>query len=321
MMRLIASLCIALLAVIGAATAQAFPETGRTLTIIVPFAAGGTTDVSARLLASDLEADLGIRVVVVNRPGATTQIGNAELARARPDGYTLALASLPSLAMTYLDAQRRAPYTRASFTPIAHFISGANVLAVRNDSPYRTVGDLVAAARANPRTVRVGTVGLMSNSHLPGIAVEDATGVRFRFVHFNGAAPLVTALLAGDVDVAINGTQTTAPHVTAGTMRTIGFFGATRTALMPEVPTLIEQGIPISAPSSFAIIGPAGMAPEVVATLTTAIRTAVARESFRQRLTQLTLECDYMDPAELERFWAQFDAQQARLIELARSQQ
>lgn len=322
MRRLFAGLAAAAaLLALAPATASAYPEDGKAITIIVPFSPGGTTDVSARLLAEFLEPALGARLEVVNRPGATTQIGMTELSQADPDGYTLALASLPSLIMTYVDEARQAPYDRSSFTPIAHYISGANLLAVQADSPYDTLSDLVDAARENPRTIRMGTVGLMSNGHLPGIALEDTAGVQFAFVHFDGAAPLVTALLAGDVDVAINGTQTTIPHMQAGKMRAIGFFGDQRTAFLPDLPTLKDQGIDIAAPSSFAVIGPAGMDAGIVQTLTETIDTVIAKPEFQERLTALNLESNYMPPAELEDYWAAFETRQARLIELARAAQ
>lgn len=322
MRRLFTALAtVAALLALAPATAGAFPEKGKAITIIVPFSPGGTTDVSARLLAEFLGPELDTRFEVVNRPGATTQIGMTELSQADPDGYTLALASLPSLIMTYVDKERQAPYDRMSFTPISHYVSGANLLAVQADSPYKSVTDLVEAARKNPRTIRMGTVGLMSNGHLPGIALEDTAGVKFAFVHFNGAAPLVTALLAGDVDVAINGTQTTIPHIEAGKMRAIGFFGDQRTAFLPDLPTLRDQGIDIAAPSSFAVIGPAGMAPDVVETLSNAIGKVIAKPEFQTRLTALNVESNYMEPDKLKDYWAAFERRQARLIELARSAQ
>eukprot|EP00873_Tetraselmis_striata_P005164 jgi/Tetstr1/425428/TSEL_015875.t1 len=303
------------------ATAAAFPDADKPITIIVPFSPGGTTDVSARTLAEFLEPELGVSFEVVNRPGATTQIGSTALSQAEPDGHTLSLASLPSLVMTYVDEARQAPYDRSSFTPIAHYISGANLLAVQADSPYKSVNDLVEAARKKPRTIRMGTVGLMSNGHLPGIALEDIAGVQFAFVHFNGAAPLVTALLAGDVDVAINGTQTTIPHIKAGKMRAIGFFGERRTAFLPDLPTLRDQQIDVAAPSSFAVIGPAGMKAETVEILSNAIKTVIAKPEFQDRLTALSLESNFMAADELEAYWAAFEKRQARLIELARSAQ
>ncbi|WP_349358032.1 tripartite tricarboxylate transporter substrate binding protein [Stappia sp.] len=322
MRNLIKSVAIAAaLFSLAPASVGAFPQDDKPITVIVPFSPGGTTDVSARLLAEFLEPELGVPFEVVNRPGATTQIGSTALARAEPDGHTLSLASLPSLVMTYVDEARQAPYDRSSFTPIAHYISGANLLAVQADSPFQTVNDLVDAARENPRTIRMGTVGLMSNGHLPGIALEDATGVQFAFVHFDGAAPLVTALLAGDVDVAINGTQTTIPHIEAGKMRAIGFFGEKRTAFLPDLPTLNDQGIDVAAPSSFAVIGPAGMEADAVATLSGAIETVIAKPEFQARLTALALESNYMAADTLDDYWAAFEARQARLIELARSAQ
>lgn len=301
-----------------AARAQAWSPRGRPITLIVPFAAGGTTDISARVLGAAIERELGTPVQVVNRPGATTQIGATELARARPDGHTLGLMSLPSLAMTYLDAERRAPYDRSSFTPIAHFTSDANMLAVQAGSRFRTVADLIAAARAEPRRVRIGTVGLMSNAHLPGVALERAAGVRFAFVHFNGGAPVVTALLGGNVEAGVNGIQTTIPQERAGALRVLATMGDGHTSFFPAARTLREQGYDVVSPSSFAMMGPAGMPAEIVQALSAAIRNAIATEDVTRRLRELALSANYLDPAGTAALWADIETRQRPLIELAR---
>lgn len=318
-MRRRAALCsLAVLPLLSRPTRAAWSPAGRPITLIVPFAAGGTTDISARLLGAALERDLGAPVQVVNRPGATTQIGATELARAGPDGHTLGLMSLPSLSMTYLDAQRRAPYSRESFTPIAHFTADANLLVVPAESGFRGVAELVAAARAAPRRVRIGTVGLMSNAHLPGVALARAAGVDFAFVHFNGGAPAIAALLGGNVEAVINGSQTTLPQQRAGKLRAIGTFAAERSAFFPETPTLREQGFDVSHPSAFALLGPAGLPAEAVATFAAATRRAAESEEVRRRMTEVALTVRYMDPAELAAFWADAEIRQRPLIELAR---
>lgn len=309
---------LAALAAARSARAAEWSPRGRPITLIVPFAAGGTTDVGARLLAAAMERELGAAVQVVNRPGATTQIGATELARARPDGHTLGLMSLPSLSMTYLDAERRAPYGRSAFTPIAHFIADANMLAVQAGSRFRSAADLVAAARAEPRRIRVGTVGLMSNAHLPGVALERAAGVRFAFVHFNGGAPLIAGLLGGNVDAAINGSQTTIPQERAGTLRAIGTFAQERSPFFPDTPTLIEQGFDVSQPSAFALLGPAALPAEVVATLTATVKRAAETEEVQRRVADVALTVRYMDPPTLAAFWAEAEQRQRPLIELAR---
>jgi len=302
------------------AAAQDFPQAGRPIALIVPFAAGGTTDVSARLLAAFLERDLAVPVQVVNRPGATTQIGNAEVARARPDGHTLAVASLPSLAMTYLDAERRAPYNRDSFTPVAHFVADANMLIVPANSPHASTAALVAAARAAPRRIRVGTVGLMSNAHLPGVALERVAGVEFAFVHFNGGAPLMTALLGGNVDAGIVGSQVVIPQARAGTVRPIATIGNAPSPFFPDVQTLRAQGFDVSHPSSFVVVGPAGMETAVVAKLSDAVRRALDDGEIKRRLAEQALSGVYMDAAALAAFWADVEARQRPLIDLARQQ-
>ena len=293
---------------------------GRTITIIVPFAAGGTTDVGARILAVALERELGASVVVLNRAGATTQIGSTDLARARPDGLTVGLMSLPSLSMTYLDAERRVPYRRDSFTSIAHFIADANLLVVPAASPYRETRDLVEAARAAPGQIFVATGGLMSNTHLAAVALERATGVRFAYVHFNGGAPVVNAMLAGEVAAGVNGIQSTLPHAREGRLRVLATMGDGHTSFFPGLKTLTEQGYDVVSPSSFAVLGPAGMPAEVVEALTTAIRAAIGQPELQRRLGDMALTATYMDPQTLDAFWAAFEARQRPLIELARQQ-
>jgi tripartite-type tricarboxylate transporter receptor subunit TctC len=302
------------------ALAQGWSPRGRPLTIIVPFAAGGTTDVGARVLAIALERELGTSIVVLNRAGATTQIGSTELARARPDGSTIGLMSLPSLSMTYLDPERRVPYRRESFTAIAHYIADANLLVVPGASRFRETRDFIEAARAEPGRLFVATGGLMSNTHLAGVALERAAEVRFSYVHFNGGAPVVTALLAGDVVAGINGIQTTIPHEREGRLRVLATMGEGHTSFFPNARTLGEQGYDVASPSSFALLGPAGMPPEVVAGLSGAIRNAIAQPELQRRLADLALSASYLDPAALDAYWAAFEARQRPLIELARRQ-
>jgi len=166
--------------------------------------------------------------------------------------------------------------------------------------------------------VRIGTVGLMSNAHLPGVALERAANVRFAFVHFNGGAPLIAALLGGNVEAAINGSQTTIPQERAGTVRAIGTFAADRSPFFPNVPTLREQGFDVSHPSAFALLGPAGLPPEVTAALAAVVQRAAANEEVQRRMTDVALTVRYMGPQELTAFWAEAEARQRPLIDLAR---
>jgi tripartite-type tricarboxylate transporter receptor subunit TctC len=177
-----------------------FPA-GKPITIIVPYAAGGTTDVGARLLAELLEKELSTPVQVVNKPGSASQVGLTELVNAKPDGYTLSYGVLPTIITHYLDPERRAPYTRENFQPVAlHHLVPA-MLAVRTDSPYKTLNDLIEAAKANPGQIKVSDSGLMANPHLSVLLLERAAGVRFASVHFDGGAPSVTALLSRSQEV------------------------------------------------------------------------------------------------------------------------
>lgn len=294
-------------------------DRGRPISLVVPFAAGGTTDVSARLLAGFLERETGSPVQVVNRPGATTQIGNAEVARAKPDGHTLGMVSLPSLAMTYLDGERKAPYNRASFTPLAHFVSDANLLIVPATSPHKTLADLVAAAKAAPKKVRVGTVGLMSNAHLPGVAMERVAGIQLAFVHFNGGAPMIAGLLGGNVDAGIVGSQVVIPQERAGAVRVLATMGDEESPFFPGVKTVRAQGLDVAHPSAFVVVGPAGMPPPLTARLADIVRRAAEDPEVQKRLTDVALTARYMDPAQLSAFWLDTETRQRPLIDLARA--
>src|SRR3974390_1108592 len=151
---------------IAGASAQTFPEPGKLITIIVPYAPGGIVDTTARMMAAALEGELHTSFVILNRAGAASQVGLTELVRAKPDGYTLAYAVLPTTVTHYLDPTRSVIYTRQSFQPIATHHIAPMVLAVQASSPYKTLKDLVEAARTNPNLVKISDSGLMGKPHL-----------------------------------------------------------------------------------------------------------------------------------------------------------
>ena len=298
-----------------------YPIPGRTITVIVPFSAGGPTDVGARMLAGELEKELGTTFVIVNRPGAATQVGNTELFRAKPDGYTIAVIPPPSISVTYLDPDRKAPYGRKDFQAVAHYASDANLIVVAANSPYRTLTDLVHAARAKPRQIRVGTSGLMGNTHLAGIGFEEAAGVSLAFVHFNGAADQSTALLGGNIDLAISSVGPTLPHYRAGGMRVLGAMDSKPSPLLPDVKTLRAQGYDVLSPTSFAVFAPAGTPMQVVRTLSAAIKRAMDKDEFRKKVESLALVPDYMDTEEFTAFWVDTEARMKRLLAMAKQRQ
>ena len=164
----------------------AFPEAGKPITFIVPFSAGGSTDIAARTLAPYLEKELGVPVNIVNKPGAGSQIGLTEMTQSKPDGYTIAYANLPGPITIYLNPDRKATFTKKDFAPIAMHLINPGAVAVKADGPYQSMKDLVDAAKANPGGIKAATTGLLSDDHLAILNVANAAGVKFAIVHFDG---------------------------------------------------------------------------------------------------------------------------------------
>ena len=190
----IVCLLVSLLA-LPAAEAAAFPQKGKAIQLIVTHEAGGPTDVMARALASGMEKELGSPVVVVNKPGANTQVGMTFLSQAKPDGYAFSTVSFPTTIGAYLDPERKAVYGRKSFDALALHVWDASLMAVRADSPFKTVQDLVNAAKANPKKITVSS-GVMNDDQFSVLLLQKAAGVQFAQVSFTqGTAPAITALL------------------------------------------------------------------------------------------------------------------------------
>ena len=174
-----------------------FPQKGRIITVLIPYPPGGSTDVGARLLVPAMEKELGVPVQIVNKPGGGTQLGLAQLALAKPDGYTIGWTNVPSCLPTYLDPKRKATYARKDFQPIANVVVDPAMIVVRADSPFKTTKDLIDAAKANPGTIKAATGGLLTSDHLQTMQFEKLVGVKFVMVHFDGTGPASTALLGG----------------------------------------------------------------------------------------------------------------------------
>jgi tripartite-type tricarboxylate transporter receptor subunit TctC len=286
-----------------AAHAQAFPRSGRPITLMVPYAPGGATDTGARLMAAALEPILKTSIQVVNRPGAGSEVGLTQLVRARPDGYTLSYVVVPTVITHYLDPSRQAIYTRASFQPIGrHFVSPA-MLAVRTDSPYMTLKDLVAAARAKPGAITVSDSGLMGVPNFLTLMLGHEAGVEFTPVHFDGGAPSVTALLGGHVEVLAGGTVDAIAYKRSGQFRVLGVSDEQPDWSMPEVPTMRAQGYDVIAVSNTGIVAPAGTPQDVVEVLTNAMKAVIAVPEHQDKLRAIALTPGYLDPAGFTKVW------------------
>lgn len=293
----------------------------RSVQLIVPWDAGGSTDVGMRLLAPLMEKTLGTTIEVVNRPGAGSQVGVAELARAKPDGYTIGNTSAPAVITIYLDPERKATFTWDDFAPIGLHVFDPGVMAVPVDSKYKTLKDLVDDAKANPEKVKAGTTGILGDDHLAILALERLTGVKFAVVHFTGGAPQTAALLGGHIDVGFDNVGTYAKLDKQGKTRTLAVMDNQRNKFLPDVPTAEEQGFKVYSSSSRGLSAPKGTPKEIVAYLSYAMEQAMKDPELNKKMDEAGLTQRYMNPEQFDKYWREFEAQVKPLVELARQAQ
>jgi tripartite-type tricarboxylate transporter receptor subunit TctC len=293
-----------------------WPE--RPISMVVPFAAGGSTDVSARMLAPELERILGVPVQIVNRPGGGSQVGNTEVATARPDGYTAGYPAFPTLFTSYLDPDRQAVYDRDSFEPVARTTVNTIAFVVRADSPFQNMDDLVEAARADPEGISIASSGLMSVNHMPVLRLQQLADVEFAVVHFDGSAPGIIAMLGGHVDVASVLEPEVVGQVRAGEVRVLGVADTEPSTVLDGAPTMAEQGYDLVFQSTHSVIMPAGTPMEIVEAFSEAIREAMEQEDLRTRMEEVGLLPRHLTPQEFSEWWEEQEAVVASLMEEVR---
>lgn len=273
----------ALLCASSAGLAQTYPT--KPVRIIVGFAAGGTSDIIARAMATQLSKVLGQQVVVENRPGAGGGIGMEQTSRASPDGYTLALGSAGSMSIN--PHLRKLPYdVWRDFVPAAMFANASYVLNVHPSVPARNIKQLIAVARAHPDQLTFGTAGTGSTNHMGCLLFLSMAGVKARHIPYKGGAPALTDLMGGQIDWVIDPIVTTLPHVTGGRLRPLAVSTANRFALLPDLPTIAEAGVPgYEFANWFGIVAPAGTPAAVIERLNTASNEVLQRPEFKQQLS------------------------------------
>jgi tripartite-type tricarboxylate transporter receptor subunit TctC len=270
------------------AFAQAYPD--RPIKLVVPFAPGGATDILGRLLATALTDKLGQPLVVENRPGAGTVVAGGMVAKAPADGYTLFLGA--STTLTLNPAIRASlPYDPLrSFTPLGLVADMGLVLVAHNDTPGRTLQEFVALSKAEPDRFSYGSFGTGSSVHFGGEMLKSATGMRAMHVPFNGSSPNLTALMGGQVQVAVDTVVAATPLIKAGKIRPIAALGAQRLALLPQVPTVAESGYPgFSMDTWFAFLAPAGLPAPVQKKLEKALGDVMADPALHKKLVDIGL--------------------------------
>lgn len=270
------------------AQAQSYPD--RPIKLVVPFAPGGATDILGRLLATSLGERLGQPVVVENRPGAGTVVAGALVAKAPPDGYTLLLGASTTLTLNPV-IRNPLPYDPLrSFTPLGLVADMGLVLVAHNETPARTLPELVALAKADPDKLSYGSFGTGSSVHFGGEMLKTATGMRMVHVPFNGSSPSLTALMGGQVQVAVDTVVATTPLIKAGKIRPIAALGPQRLALLPQVPTVAESGYPGFAMDTwFAFLAPAGLPAPIQKKLEKALADTMAEPAMKKKLVDIGL--------------------------------
>jgi len=260
---LLAALALVAACAAPLAAAQTWPA--RTVHVIVPFPPGGPTDVLGRLVAQAIGETTSQSVVVENRTGAAGNIGVAAIAKAAADGTTLGIVPAGNIAVNpalYADL----PYKAGELAPVTMLAFVENVLVVNAEKvPDRTLAELLAHARANPGTLSYASPGAGSQAHLAGALLELETGVKLVHVPYRGIAPAVNDLLGGQVTMMFAPFQTVLPHIKTGKLRPIGVASLKRSPLMPDLPTIAEQGVPkFEAVSWYALMVPAGTPPDTI---------------------------------------------------------
>ena len=282
----------------SAAWAQgAYPT--KTVTMVVPTAAGGTTDLSARMVAQALAPVLGQSVVVDNKGGGNGNIAASIVKRAEADGYTLLMQySGYHVISPHITKQKQ--WDQGDFQPVANIISAPQIIVVRADLPVKTLPELIAYAKANPGKLNYASSGNGSLQHVTGAMLEQQGGIKMVHVPYKGTGPALQDLLGGQVDLTFGTAPPFMPHIASGKLRVLAVTGKERLPSLPDVPTTAEAGYPkVDATSWFAVFAPAGVPKAVVDKLTADIRTVVQSPTFQQKAQEQGATADYQTPAQL----------------------
>jgi tripartite-type tricarboxylate transporter receptor subunit TctC len=302
------------LAVLSAGdTIALYPE--RIIRLIVPFAPGGGTDVVARTLAQDMGKDLGVTILIENKPGAGTIIGTQAVATSRPDGYTLLMGTFSHAVNPSLNT--KLPYDpHRDFAAVALVARSFNVVVVNPKSPIKSIADLIAAAKASPGKLSYGTFGTGTSAHLAGELFKDMAKVDLTTVPYKGAAPAITDLIGGQIDVMFTTVASAASLVENGQLRAIAVTSAERSPAFPQLPTVSEAGVPgYTAESWYGLFAPAGTPSDVIDRLNKAAAAAVESEAFKKLGVNEGLVVIARPPEELDRYVRSEEARWRRVIQ------
>lgn len=272
----------------GAGAADPFPQ--KPITLIVPWAAGGSTDILARVLSEHLTRSLGQPVIVDNKPGASGNIGSAMVARARPDGYTLLVGSMSTHAMNPALMPNMPFRGVEDFTPLGLLAYVTNTMVVNPSVPAHNVKELIAYARANPGKLAYASAGPGSTNHLSAVLFEKMAGVQMLHVPYKGGAPAVVDTVAGQTQLLFSAGTQTLPHVKANKLRLLAVTEAKRSPLLPNVPTVAETVPGYELSVWYGAFGPVGMPSALVTRLNQEINRIMSLPDVKEKMNAIGVE-------------------------------
>jgi len=276
----------------GTVTAQGKPFPNKPVTIVVPYAPGGASDITSRMIGKGMEDKLGVPVVVVNKTGASGGVGLEYGRSSAKDGYTLVYMPVESTmvkALGYTDIQP------SDFIYLGRVMTLPAAITVKADSPWKSIEELVAYAAKNPGKLSVGNSGTGSIWHVAAASLAEKTGIKVNNVPFDGAAPAIAGLLGGHINAVAVSASEVLPNVRAGTLRVLAVMSAERSPMLPDVPTLKEQKIDVEVAGWGGFGVPAGTPADIVATLEAAVKAGFETKGFKDLCAERSMVYGYMD--------------------------
>jgi tripartite-type tricarboxylate transporter receptor subunit TctC len=300
----------------GPAQAQAWPS--KPVRMVVPFPPGGATDAAARIYAQHLGDFLGQGVVVENKAGAGGEIGAEYVAKSAPDGYTLLMGAIGSHAIHAAMPDKPGYDFATAFVGVSMATSMPMAVAVNSKVPVTNVQELIALAKSKPGTITFGSAGPGTSQHMAGELFQVVTGTRLMHVPYRGSGPAITDLLGGQIDMVIETLPALLPQVASGKIRLLGVTTATRATALPDLPTLMEQGVKdYSVATAYALLAPAGTPPAVVDKLSAGMQKAAAMASVQQAALKLGADAVATSPADTSRVLKQEVARWADVVRMS----
>jgi len=302
-MNLIAKLGLAVAATVAAisvSSASEWPE--KPVLIIGGGAPGGPVEMTIRGFSEPLSAKLGQQFVIESKPGAGGHIANEAASRAAPDGYTFGMTSIaphgigPSL-------YQKLNYDPKAFTFVARLVGFPNVIYVSKDSPYNSIGDLIAAAKERPGQISQGSIGIGSSTQMIGVMLMQQTGIELGHIAFKGSAPLMTAIMSGEIDVAVDNLPGALGQIQAGAVKALAVTTKERASQLPDVPTVAEAGFPdFDISSWYGIVGPKGVPADIADRFSSEIEAILQTDAAKEYYGRMGAQIIYLPGKEFEAF-------------------